>query len=334
MISKKSGTKTYQYYSPKVPPMEISPSDDAFHGSTKRLAAEWWYFDAKFPNNYSFHLACRTYSKKNRGIVTPILNFYKDGKLVAKASGKYLFKKFQTSSVFPLVELSNKTIIEFDQERFNDKGEWVYYISLNLDEHGANLTFIGTSKGFKYETNAESWTVALPKASVTGDITVNGKRMKVSGIGYHDHNWNSSSSRVMNTWGWYWGKIMSKTLNLVWANIMKTSSGGELLAVVNQDKKGFFAINPENIHFKSNTFIRNYGRKMPTSYTIQIDDVVNDIPINADVNMVVKNIHRRNRKILIAPYWRYHVEAKGYISLGSHKETVNSTQIMEFFRLI
>ena len=181
---------------------------------------------------------------------------------------------------------------------------------------------------------AEGWTVALPKASVTGDIAVNGKRMKVSGIGYHDHNWNSSSSRVMNTWGWYWGKIMSKTLNLVWANIMKTSSGGELLAVVNQDKKGFFAINPENIHFKSNTFIRNYGRKMPTSYTIQIDDDVNDIPINVDVNMVVKNIHRRNRKLLIAPYWRYHVEAKGYISLGSHKETVNSTQIMEFFRLI
>ena len=332
MISKKSGIKTYQYYSPKVPPMEISPSDDAFHGSTKRLAAEWWYFDAKFPNNYSFHLACRTYSKKNRGIVTPILNFYKDGKLVAKASGKYLFKKFQTSSVFPLVKLSNKTIIEFDQERFNDKGEWVYYISLNLDEHGANLTFIGTSKGFKYETNAESWTVALPKASVTGDITVNGKKMKVNGIGYHDHNWNYSLCTLLNYGrGWYWGKIMSKTLTVSWAEVIKSSSRAELLAVVNQDNNGFFPTDVKNIHFEPDKFVYNHRKKMPTSFTFKIDDVVNSIPIKVDVKMEAQEVHYR-KLLRMVSYWRYHVKANGYISMGSHKEAVNRTQIMEYLK--
>jgi len=106
------------------------------------------------------------------------------------------------------------------------------------------------------------------------------------------------------------------------------------MAVVNQDNKGYFTINPENIHFKPDKFIRNYGRKMPTSYILQINDVVNNIPIHVDVKMIVKNIHRRYKRMLIAPYWRYHVEATGIISVDSYRETVNNTQIMEFFRLI
>jgi hypothetical protein len=48
----------------------------------------------------------------------------------------------------------------------------------------------------------------------------------------------------------------------------------------------------------------------------------------------VKNIHRRFEKLLIAPYWRYHVEANGVISIDSVEESVNKTQIMEFFRVI
>ena len=332
MIGKKSGTKTFQHYSPKVPPMEISPADDAFHGSPKRLAAEWWYFDANFPNNYSFHLGCRTFSKKNRGMVTPILNFYKDGKLIAEASGRYLFKKFQTSSVFPLVKLSNKTIIKFDEERFNDKGEWIYYISVNLDELEANLTFIGTSKGFKYETDAESWTVALPKASVTGDITINGKKMKVNGIGYHDHNWNYSLLTPLTYGrGWYWGKIMSKTLTISWAEVIKSSSRAELLAVVNQDNNGFFPTDVKNIHFEPDKFVYNHRKKMPTSFTFKIDDVVNSIPIKVDVKMKVQEVHYYKLLRLVS-YWRYHVKTNGYISLGSHKEVVNRTQIMEYLK--
>jgi len=315
-------------------PQNILPRDDALQGSAKYFAAEWWYFEAVFNNKYSTVISFTTFSKKNH-FAFPTIEIYKDGNFETRAIKRYLFHDFQISKNLPLIKLGNNKIIEFDQERFNNRGEWVYNVSMKIDDYEVNLTFIGTTQGWKFELGkTEGWTVALPKASVTGDITVNGKRMKVNGIGYHDHNWNSSSSRVMNTWGWYWGKILSKTLNLVWANIMKTCSEGELLAVLNQDNQGFFAINPENIHFKSNKFIRNYGRKMPTSYTIQIDDVVNDIPINVDVNMAVKNIHRRNRKLLIAPYWRYHVEANGYISLGSCRETVNSTQIMEFFRLI
>jgi len=47
--------------------------------------------------------------------------------------------------------------------------------------------------------------------------------------------------------------------------------------------------------------------------------------------MDVFEIHY-NKVLIIAPYWRYHVKTKGYITLGSKKELVNETQIMEFLK--
>jgi len=230
------------------------------------------------------------------------------------------------------VNFKRLLIIKFDQERFKKNGEWVYDISLKMEEHEVNLTFIGTTKGFKYETKAESWTVALPKASVSGDITINGKKMKVSGMGYHDHNWNYSILTPLTYGkGWYWGKIMSKTLTISWAEVIKSAYRGEILAVVSQDNKGYIPTNAEKIYFKPDNFIRNHRKKMPTSFTLKIDDVVNGVPIKVDVKMEAEEVHF-DKVLIIAPYWRYHVKAKGYISIGSLKESVNEIQIMEFLR--
>ncbi len=313
-------------------PQNIIPKDDVFHESKNNFNIEWWYFEAFFNNKYSTVISF-TNSFKNL-IGFPTIEIYKDGAFEGRAIKRYLHHDFQISKNLPSIKLLDNKIIEFDQERYNTRGEWVYNISLKLDDHEINLEFIGITQGWKIEWVGESWIVALPRASVTGELVVHGKKIPVSGNGYHDHNWFSNLSMVFNVWGWYWGKIISETLNVTWANMVKKNSRGELMAVVNQKNKGYFTINPENINFKPDKFIRNYGRKMPTSFTIQIDDIVNNIPINIDVKMIVKSIHRRYKNLLIAPYWRYHIEAKGFISFGSNREKVNRTQIMEFFRLI
>jgi len=311
---------------------DISPKDDVFHGLTKAKASEWWYFEALFDNNYSVVFSFTT-SLKNF-IAFPTIEIYKNGKFEKRVIKRYLSRDFEASEHFPLVKLLDKKIIEFDQKRYNNTGEWVYHVSAKIDDYEIDLTFNSITQGWKFNSQVESWIVALPKATVTGEIVTHGKRMKVNGIGYHDHNWISNLSTAFNVKGWFWGKITSKTLNVAWANIVRKSLKDELLAVVNQDNQGYFQINPKNIHFKANNYIQNFGRKMPTRYNIKIDDVVNDIPIIVNVNMIVKDIHRRFKRLPIAPYWRYHIEANGYISLDSHKETVNNTHIMEFFRLI
>ena len=314
---------------------DIQPIDDVFHGPTKLVDTEWWYFDAIFDNNYSAVISFTKSSKKNL-LTFPTIEIYKNGQLEVRAIKRYIFQDFQISKQIPSVELFNNEGIKFDQDRFVNRGEWVYNVLFKIDDHEVTLQFIGATKGWKIESKTVgSWTVALPKASVTGNIVVHGEKMNVKGIGYHDHNWMSGSfSTVMNLRCWYWGKILGKTFNVVWANVINTSSEEEILAVVNQDNKGYFATNPKNIHFITDKFIRHYGRKMPTNFTLKIDDIVNGIPIYVDIKMNVKGIHRRFKRVLISPYWRYHVKTTGIISVGSVKETVDSTQIMEFFRSI
>ena len=222
-----------------------------------------------------------------------------------------------------------KPIIEFNYDKFQEKGEWTYKIDIAIDDCKVKLIFTRLTKGFKIETKAESWTVALPKAKVTGEISYKDKKIKVEGIGYHDHNWNYTFlSALTYGKGWYWGKIRSEDFNIVWANVIKKSGKWDLLAVVNKGRDKFYNINPKNISFKPDNYIRDHRRRTPKKFSLKIDDIVDNIPINAEVEMVVKNLHYSS--VLTAPYWRYHVETSGFILVDKKKENIDSTQIMEY----
>jgi len=308
---------------------DISPKDDAFHGSRRQLALEWWYFDAIFSNGYSIHVGCKTNSRKNRGLVSPMIEIYKDGKIQAMTKKWFRFQNFETSKEIPLVKLFDKHVIKFDEERYKKKGEWVYHIDMKIKDCWTKLTFTGASKGFKIETERESWTVALPKAKVTGEICLGDKAIKVEGIGYHDHNWNYTLLTAMNYGkAWYWGKLRSKSFDVIFANIVKSKKKSEVLTIVVDGEKRFFNINPKKIHFEPGNHIRNNRKKIPTSFKLKIDDSVENTPIKIDIDMDGNNFHYN--RALIAPYWRYHTKLNGSISVGKTKEKVDNTEIIEF----
>jgi len=309
----------------------ITPADDAFHGSPKRISAEWWYFDAIFNNNYSMHIGFRTISRKKIGIVSPFIEIYKNGILENQRRKRFLFKNFKTSKEFPIVKLFNNPIIEFDNYKFKDKQQWTYKIKYNIEDIKINLIFKGLTKGFKIETKAESWTVSLPKAEVIGEITTNGKKMIVEGIGYHDHNWNYSILSAL-TYGkaWYWGKIRSDKYTIVWANVVKKSNKQDLLAIINKDRDTYYNVNPKKIDFQTNEYIKDHHRKMPTKFKLIIDDVIKNNEIKAEIDIKVTNLHFSS--VLSAPYWRYHVQNKGYISINNKKEIIDNIEIMEYLK--
>lgn len=314
----------------KYIPKDITLKDDAYHPTINPSSEEWWYFDAIFDNNYSLHADFTSYIKNAR-FSSSAIEIYKNGELATKKIKRHMLKEIKLSTDYPQVKLFDDKIIDFDLERFNKTGEWVYNFSQKLDDCEINLNFVGTTKGWKIVTDDLSWTVAQPKANVFGEITVNGKKMKVNGIGYHDHNWNSTMFSVFKLFGWYWGKITSKTFNLTWAYIKRNRTQGDLFAILNTDNQGFYSINPENISLRRDKFIHSYGRKIPSVLNIKIKDTVKDIPISADVTMEITNIHFKS--LLLLPYWRYHVKTSGFISVDSKEEEVNNTHIMEFFRL-
>ena len=309
----------------------ILPKDDAFHGSLKHIAAEWWYFDAIFSNDYSVHVGIKTYTKKHCGFISLLVEIYNKGKLQVKTKKTSLFKKADVSNEIPTIVIDNIPIIAFNQKRFHETTEWVYHVYYTSDACKIDLEFLGTTKGWVFETKAENWIVALPKARVNGEIIINNKTIQVNGVGYHDHNWNYTILTVMNYGtGWYWGKIASKSLNAVWAKIEKSSGNYKLYIVVNRDDDGFYHINPKQVSLTFDTFIRSHLHKIPTRIYLKIDDVVKTTPIHVDVTMEVYGLHYSN--VIIAPYWRYHVRSTGTISIGAQKEQVNASQIIELLK--
>jgi hypothetical protein len=265
------------------------------------------------------------------GFVLPFIEIYHNGKLEKSNKKRFLFKNFKTSKEFPIIKLFNNTLIEFDRYKFKKNKEWIYKIKYNFEDIKINLIFKGITKGFKIETKAESWAVPLPKATVLGEINLNGKKMIVDGIGYHDHNWNYSLLTAL-TYGkaWFWGKIRSENYNIVWANVIKKSNKNDLVAIINKDKNIYYNINPINIKFKDEEYIKDRHRKMPTKFKLKINDEVNNNKIKAEINIKVKNLHFSS--VLSAPYWRYHVHNKGYISINDTKELIDNIEIMEYLK--
>jgi hypothetical protein len=309
----------------------IVPKDDAFHGSLRRIAAEWWYFDAILNNNMSVHVGFKTFTKKNKGFVSPIIDIYIDGKLKHTSTNRFLLRRAKISRDIPSILLLEKPVIMFDREIFESTGKWCYKVKLKIKDLSVNLDFIGLTEGWKIETPLESWIVALPKARVTGKICIKNKSILVEGIGYHDHNWNYSMLTLMNYGrGWYWGKISSETITITWANIIKSLKKSEILAVLNQDGKGFFNIKPEKIFFKSENFIKNHRKKIPSHFIFKINDEIDNKIVETVVKMEVEELHFD--RILIAPYWRYHVKAQGKIVIADKVELVNDIQIMEYIK--
>jgi hypothetical protein len=310
---------------------EITPADDAFHGSPRRISAEWWYFDAIFKNNYSIHVGFRTISRKKIGIISPFFELYNNGILERQNKKRILLKNFETSKEYPKIKLFNKTALEFDKYKYREYGEWIYKIKYDFNDIKLNLIFKGIAKGFKIETNAESWTVSLPKSTVLGEIDINGKKIIVDGIGYHDHNWNYSFLSAL-TYGkaWFWGKIRSENYNIVWANVIKKSGKNDLIAIVNKDNHIYYNINPSNIKFESDEYIKDHHRKMPSKFLLKIDELIDNNKVKAEINMKVKNIHFSS--VLFTPYWRYHVQNNGYISINNVKEQIDNIEIMEYLK--
>lgn len=79
-------------------------------------------------------------------------------------------------------------------------------------------------------------------------------------------------------------------MNVTWFNLMKNRIARDIFAFVNKDGIGYFPINLQKINFKRENFIRQYGRKISTQFTLQINDIVKNTPIFVDVKMKI-NIH-------------------------------------------
>ena len=204
----------------------------------------------------------------------------------------------------------------------------MYYITVEIEGIIANLTFTGTTKGYKGEILRGWYGPVLPEANVSGTLTLNGEKINVSGLGYHEHAWELTIP--VWEWGWYWSKIVSDSFTLFWGKMMLTLLiEQQRFAVLSQGQSGYINIDPEKFEFKATEFKFYEWSIIPTKFILNVTDPDNSIYINASMEKI--NIHRMGVGIMY--YFRYHIRVNGQITYGSTTEIItDQIQILDLMR--
>lgn len=306
-------------------PQNIVIKDDAYHGGKLLPFTEWWYFDTIFDNGYSAQMSVRIISGFGKGFVFERLDLYKNGTLVIHDSTSYHLREFSASSEIPNVQIQGKTIIFGYCD--NTTGDFIYNVSFDFPSSSAELHFVGCTKGWKGQhSSGDWWAVILPRAIVTGTITIDNMTLNVTGTGYHDHNWNVNG-RVCFQFGWFWGKFNSNEYSAVWSAVLSTRFTFQPIMVVNKKNEGYIAIPSETICFSAENIQLDHLMFIP--YLLNIE--INTEAVFLEIYMKVIDVDY-DRFMGFMSYWRYHVKCSGTFIVDGYVETVDNVFIAEYIR--
>ena len=310
---------------PFFTPSDAALSDDAFHNSNELQYTEWWYFDADFGNNLSLQFSIHVYNILKMSFIMVNYNVYQSGASIVSQRTMYPSSDVQISSHEPFISLSDDRLqmigyLGPDQQTMH------YHISYMVDDSSMDLYYRGTTKAWKGTTPAGDWAVILPRAYVSGSLMINNSKIKVFGIGYHDHNWNVTSSAGIN-FGWIWGKTSSDTFTLTWATILTTWFKGNPILVVNKEYDGYYSIPSYDLSFKITDISFKDGMIIP--YGFRLEGYTDNITIDLYISVLQTDYTTIGGFV---NYWRYHVHSKGTITFNNNTEPIDDYGIAEFIR--
>ena len=199
----------------------------------------------------------------------------------------------------------------------------IFYKTINAS---ISLEYKGLTNGWKGITPAGNWAVILPKASVEGYIEFKGMRHHLTGIGYHDHNWNVTITAGMN-FGWIWGKTNSPNYTITWADILPVWYQENPILILNKENNGYTNIPYSNIH----TAIK--GLSLKNGYIIPWRFCVTAEYKDISLNMFIDTLSVDYRTIFgLINYWRYHIHCTGSLTINGVTENIDDYNIAEFIR--
>jgi hypothetical protein len=305
---------------------DIEFIDNAYHDPNGLYSYEWWYFDATLENGYSAQISIRCLSVLYRTIFFIGLNLYNDGITLVNNQKIYINEEITVSLVEPLIKVDGKEIFKgyIDEET----QDWIFLLNLEMDGIEIDFEFVGETQGWKgLVPGIGWWGVVLPKALVTGTLTIYGVELDVTGTGYHDHNWHITAIAGMN-YGWYWGKINSESYSITWADVKMTRFTKTPFLTINKKDDSYINVPFEYVQIMQSDIRFDKGKLIPESFDIR----VNYENISLHVHMKVFDTHHF-RRLGFINYWRYHIRCEGYISIDGVIETIDEYNMAELLRL-
>ncbi len=208
----------------------IKPEDDALHHYSGRFYWEWWYFDASFNDGSRCVLELQTPN---------LVNMFADE--CAMLFNVYLPDGRAYNNIVPFPGSMWKASTEACDVAIGEntiKGGYPeYHVSFKHENLACDLVFRNLLPGWTRGTGEVlfgdpekkqvfGWVVAQPKASVTGTLTVDGEERKVSGTGYHDHNWGNGFLPAYVS-HWVWGRLATDRVNMIFADVCTSKKCGK-----------------------------------------------------------------------------------------------------------
>lgn len=187
-----------------------APWEDGLRADTGPGNFEWWYFDAHFEDGSTAVVVFNTKPIVSRmQPLTPQVYL-----TITRPDGS----KLSEAAFYPTDEFSASTercAVRIGPNRV-EGGLARYALHAQTASLAADLVFEGivppwrpgAGKNYYDEAHASyfGWLPAIPHGSVAGTIAYDGEKHRVSGSGYHDHNWgNIGLEQVMDHW--YWGRL-------------------------------------------------------------------------------------------------------------------------------
>lgn len=306
----------------KFQPYDISNVDDASHLKDNFSNIETWYFDGYFNDKYSMVVLINVLHINGFGFVLTGLFIYKDTKPIITIRSRFPLKIFFGSTENPVIKIGDKTIINY-QGIDKKTGFWSYNISMGDTTNGVDLLFVQKNKSWKGKTLLGQWLV-VPLFDVTGSLFVNGKKLNVTGVGYHDHNIYSLYAPFLIK-GYHFGKIPLDKYNITWANVMNRKGFDQPIVVINK-QDSYISVDPSNIKFVIEKELKNNRKTIPEIFKICVDTDY----LNLSVKSLMKSIHNIHFPAL--NYWRYHIHYLGELTIDSNTINIDLNDISELLR--
>lgn len=200
-------SQLYDYEQLNLKRKDIVQWEDGVRTTGKRGEYEWWYFDGKLDDGSSlvitYYTAPITATAKGFAPSVSFTLTRPDGTAL-KDSRKYDPAQCSFSRERCNIKIGENTF-------FGDLHD--YQIHFETDKILADITLKGSTPPWRPETGHIqfgdkkyfAWLPSVPEGSVEAVVTADGKTERLSGTGYHDHNWgNTGMFWLMHHW--YWGR--------------------------------------------------------------------------------------------------------------------------------
>ena len=188
-------------------PTVIEPWEDGARTDGGRGTYEWWYFDFSLDDGSTLVVVFLTkdFTRPNAPLA-PVVTFSfdsPDGTTVSRAvtTGAAEFSAAKDRCDVRIGACTASGDLRRYEVHYEDAE-----VSADVRLTGTVPSWRpGTGHAFFDEERFFAWLPSVPRGTVEGTVSIGGVSRRVTGFGYHDHNWGNAALPGL-VHDWYWGR--------------------------------------------------------------------------------------------------------------------------------